>query len=399
MNLKSLSTLGQDMDTNIYFLISKILRDNNFLFQILPNFVNFKNKEDVKNMFKPQVTLEETSNSGPTYVCIYAGGQSESVSISKIDRTYEYPNDSFMIFDEDRPAEFGDPSKTIYGTTRPTDTKEHQEQNKSELNMVAFRVAFGSENQSVFKDVSLDQSEFRETGEYFRVLSDLIDKRSGTQRVFKGTDLLKVFKTRAYKCSVEALGCMSIQPLMYFQLDNVPFFAGTYLITDVNHSINGNHMTTNFSGLRQSEFTTPIVDSYTSFLGLDFDEVTEQPLELTNLNDIYAAEAKVGVEKDFADQQFNHKTKAGESGFGKEEMIALGLKEEVVAELFESVDGTSKTYFEYILNHFGITTNAQVSIFLSQIILNSDDLEKESNTRFSNPVVLTPTKHGQLPAI
>ena len=389
VNLKSLSTLGQDMDTNIYFLLSKILRDNKFLFQILPNFVNFKDEEDVKQMFYPQVTLEETSNSGPTYVCIYAGGQSESVSIEKIERTYEYPNDSFMIMDQ-TPAEFAEPNKTLNGTASAAE-------DKATLNMVAFRVAFGSENQSIFKDISLDQSEFRETGEYFRVLSDLIDKRGKTQRVFTGTDLLKVFKTRAYKCSVEALGCMSIQPLMYFQLDNVPFFAGTYLITEVNHSINGNHMTTNFSGLRQSEFTTPIVDKYTSFLGLDFDEVTEQPLELTNLNDKFGDEAKVGVEKDFAGEAFNHKTEDGESGFGKEEMLELDsrIEAKAVGELFALVDGASltpKTYFESTLNHFGIKTNAQVSIFLSQILLNSNYLKLNSNTLFSQ----SQTKSGKV---
>ena len=376
INLKSLSSLGTNMDTNIYFLISKILRDNNFLFQILPNYVNFKDENDVKDMFRPKVTLEESS-SGPMYVCIYAGGQSESVDIGENKRSYAFPNDSFNIFTKP-PAEFLT-KKTVNGVTTASTTKEEKESGKSKLRIVAFRVAFGVENQSIFKDVSLDQTEFRETGEYFRVLSDLIDKRSATQRVFTGTDLLKVFKTRSYKCTVEALGCMSIQPLMYFQLDNVPFFAGTYLITDVNHSVQGNHMTTNFTGLRQSSFTTPLVDKYTTFLGMDFDEVTSEPPPLDNLNDENIAIEQVSVTKELAPLLFNHDL------FGEDQMEELGVDKEISTELFTEIPG-GQTYFKNILDYYDIKTNAQVSMFLSQVLFNSTNMSKNSISYFGGGV-------------
>ena len=76
----------------------------------------------------------------------------------------------------------------------------------------------------------MNQQEHKETGEYFKALADLVDKRGATQQSYVGTDLLRIFKTRSYTCSVEALGCMNIQPLMYFDLQNVPFFNGAYLI-------------------------------------------------------------------------------------------------------------------------------------------------------------------------
>ena len=65
---------------------------------------------------------------------------------------------------------------------------------------------------------------------------------------------------------------MNIQPLMYFDLQNVPFFNGAYLITGVNHNITANHMTTSFTGLRQSKFITSFVDKPTVFLNIDLNE-------------------------------------------------------------------------------------------------------------------------------
>ena len=384
INLNSLTSLSDNMDSNMYFLMSKILRDNNFLFQILPNYVNFKDPEDVKAMFTPQFTLEETKddNSGPSYICIYCGGNSESVDIVQENRTYAYPNDSFLIFNN--PAEefikVEEPFEAIYQADKESKNK------KEAVSMVAFRVAFGTENQSIFKDISLDQSEYRETAEYFSTLSELIDNRGGTQRVFKGTDLLKVFKTRAYKCGVESLGCMSIQPLMYFQLDNVPFFNGTYLITDVNHTITANHMSTNFSGLRQSTYVTPLVDTYTTFLDLDFNEISEEPPEFKNLTDKDSDILFIGVTEELSKLPFNPKL------ITKSTLLELKVSEEVADELFSVPDATTsgllggtgkETYFELVLKSFGIKRNDQAVFFISQMLYNSNNMSSMSNSRIA----------------
>ena len=357
INLKSLTSLSNNMDTSIYFLISKILRDNKFLFQILPNYINFKNPEDVKVMFKPQMTLDEVGSGGPTYVCIFAGGQSESLDIRSAskgnNRVYAFPNDSYSVFDK-KPSQ------------------EYSEEESTDFAAVAFRVAFGAENQSIFKDVSLDQTEFRETGEYFRTLSELVDKKGKTQKVFKGTDLLKIFRTRSYKCGVDSLGCLSIQPLMYFQLDNVPFFNGTYLITDVNHSIQANHMTTNFSGLRQSSAVVPIVEKYTTFLPEKFEEINEEPLELTNLTDKDPPVTHIGVIEELAPLPFNYDI------FTITNFKNLKVPDEVADKLFTIDDPNvpePKTYFRSILEDFGITRNDQVAMFLSEVLFISNDMK------------------------
>jgi len=56
------------------------------------------------------------------------------------------------------------------------------------------------------------------------------------------------------------LGDAMIQPMMYFQLNNIPMFHGAYLVTKVKHSIVPNHMTTTFTGTRVKINKTPLVD-------------------------------------------------------------------------------------------------------------------------------------------
>jgi hypothetical protein len=96
-----------------------------------------------------------------------------------------------------------------------------------------------------------------------------------TKNISVGTDLLRLFKTRSYTCKVDSLGCMNIQPLMYFDLQNVPFFNGAYLITSVSHNITPNHMTTNFEGVRQSKFISPPTTEITADLDIDLNEQSE----------------------------------------------------------------------------------------------------------------------------
>jgi hypothetical protein len=51
-----------------------------------------------------------------------------------------------------------------------------------------------------------------------------------------------------------------IQPTMYFYLKNIPMFRGTYLITEVSHTIRDNNMVTNFKGIRIADRSFPDPD-------------------------------------------------------------------------------------------------------------------------------------------
>ena len=81
-NLKSFLTLGSNLNTSVYFFMSKLLRDSNFLFQILPTYINYKDASEVSKIFQPLTQLESNSESGPIFCCIYVGGASEVLDIS-----------------------------------------------------------------------------------------------------------------------------------------------------------------------------------------------------------------------------------------------------------------------------------------------------------------------------
>jgi predicted chitinase len=341
-NLNSVVSLAGDTKLNLYLYISKVLRDSNFLLQILPSYINYKDITEVKDAFTPITNIDKRFNTGPTYVCILAGGQSKVLNIDQ-DKRYQYKDDGFSLFENgETPKEFN-----------PTDVDLTDK-------LVAFRVAFGSENQSVFSKVDLNQEEHSPTGEYFKQLSELVDKRGGTQRVLKGNDLYDLFSTRSYKCKVGGLGNMNIQPLMYFQLDNVPFFKGSYLISSVEHSITPNHMETTFTGLRQSIYTVPVENDITTFLNVDLNEVDEiaQRLKVSNfLNQLNK------TNYDF--QILNPRSPFSENNLEVVNLDRLFTKGSGVG-----LTNINKEYLSTALKKwlpiFNVKTNSQVSNFLAQ---------------------------------
>ena len=348
INLQSVISTSNDMSTNLYFYMSNLLRHSNFLFQIMPNYINYKDPDEVSDMFKPITNVSDrNTSSGPTYLCIYAGGTSQVLDIDEKSR-YTFKNDGFN---------FDLPPTDIATKKTATDGED--------FNLVAFRVAFGAENQTVFKSVSLNQQEHKDTSEYFATLTDLIDKRGGTNRSYQGTDLYKIFRARSYTCNVEALGCMNIQPMMYFQLDNVPFFEGAYMILNVTHNITPNHMTTSFTGVRQSKYITPVVDKMTTFLNVGLDEsidsepINEQSLVVREIN------YNTGIPQDklpdnpFLFEQLDEGT-----------MIDLGVNN-IIGGSYTDLINSLKT-----LSNTEINTNSQFTMFLANCLTSSNNFSK-----------------------
>jgi hypothetical protein len=365
-NLNSFLNLANEFKTSIYLFMSKLLRDSNFLFQILPTYIDFQTAEGVKKIFQPVTTLDGNASSGPIYACIYVGGASRVLDIQE--RDYGFKNDSFSFDDKILPSDFSE---------KELEQQEEEKAKKRKNSQVAFRVAFGAENQSIFKNVSLNQQEHKETGEYFKALSDLVDKRGGTQKTYQGTDLYKLFNTRSYTCKVDALGCMNIQPLMYFDLQNVPFFKGAYLITSVNHSITPNHMTTNFQGVRQSTFIAPPPKEITADLKIDFSESTDvsNPFTLDRTSTI--GKYVIGVET--PDGGFDFENYFTPLKFTQE----LGVSEDVATE-------SNLTIFKTKCISNGIESNKQVCMFLANILTVSNNM---ANFKELNEIEVSDNKY------
>jgi hypothetical protein len=89
----------------------------------------------------------------------------------------------------------------------------------------------------------------------------MANQASGRAIATQNTGLYNYYKNRSYKATVTSLGNALIQPTMYFNLRHVPMFEGSYMITDVSHSIQPGSFQTTFDGVRQGFFDLPTIDS------------------------------------------------------------------------------------------------------------------------------------------
>jgi len=234
-------------NTSLYDMVTSILSSNNFDFIALPSFINYRNPETVQSVFKPFPTYSDSESvSGPSFICMYVGQSSKHLDF----KGSNYPNDGFDVRDGDIPPDL---TRTSNDYEDPT---------------VFFKVRFGQQNQNIFKDIVLDQSEFAETAESLQIMEDISKKGAETYRTLAGQNIYNVYSVRSYKVEVEMMGNAMIQPMMYFQLDNIPMFHGAYVITRVKHSIKPNHMTTNFTGSRIRKSVTPIFEAGDLYMSL-----------------------------------------------------------------------------------------------------------------------------------
>ena len=250
------NTLIGNPNSSAYESISSILASNNFNFQALPNFINFNDDKNLEAIFKPynySDGLIKDGSCGPAFVCVYDGQASKHLDL----KDGNYPNDGFDLrcmnggvdvsvptdFTSEKYADYEDPIST-------------------------FMVRYSQQNQNIFKDIDLDQSEFSETDESIQIQDEISQKGSQNNRAIVGQNIYNVYAVRSYTAKVEMMGNAMIQPMMYFQLDNIPMFHGAYLITKVSHSIKPNSMFTNFTGTRIRYPETPLVSAYDIYMDI-----------------------------------------------------------------------------------------------------------------------------------
>lgn len=242
-------------NTCAYDAISDLLNANKFTFDALPTFINYRDVENVEAIFTPMANYEEAvsqATCGPTFVCVYAGQTSKHLDF----KNSEYENDSFdfnCLNSSVSPSAPDDFTEDIGGSDDP---------------IAVFMVRYGQQNQNIFKDINLDQSEFSETDESLQIQDEISQKGSPTNRSLAGQNLYNVYSVRSYSAEVEMMGNPMIQPMMYFQLDNIPMFHGAYMVTRVKHSIKPNTMSTNFTGTRIRYAETPLITAMDLFMSL-----------------------------------------------------------------------------------------------------------------------------------
>jgi putative chitinase len=245
-------------------VISKLLADNGFDFIALPTFIDFKDEKELKTMFTPLDYNSMANTVGPSFICMYAN-RANTLDLGK-------------------GSNLGDSGFNINLDGNATIANGNSAFNNSDETIAAFLVKYGDDNQSIFKDIRLDQKEFSETEESLVIIDKLANTAAPGAKANIGQNLYNIYSTRSYSCEIECLGNAMIQPMMYFQLTNVPMFRGAYLILKASHNIKPNHMTTTFKGVRIAGIDVPLVTSETVSIGIteQFSDVDTTGVILSN---------------------------------------------------------------------------------------------------------------------
>ena len=246
--------------------LSIILANNYFNFIPLPSYINFFNIEKKGTdtqaqgnaMFGTFKTVDYIDSS-PAFLCQYVGKPSSQLNVKTPNNGYN--GDSFN---------YNSPNSPL--VTQECGNKELS--NK----VMGFNVDFGIPNQNIFESITLDQSQFQNTSESFKVLQSMADSGGGNATSPASASLFNVYASRSYTARVTCVGNVTIQPTQYFQLRYLPMFNGPYLIINVEHEIRPNTIETTFEGVRVPRPSLPAISDLVQRVNVKLYEKAEDRL-------------------------------------------------------------------------------------------------------------------------
>lgn len=280
---------------SVYSFLANLCQKHNLMFMALPVFNGSFNKEEgaqnLSDMFTPMSydeSLKKSIMQGPSYVCFYPHQPSHHLNISGS----EYNDDGFLITD-DKPKGIEDinDTATFTGPITISDLTSEEKTQNSQYIIPAFGVEYGNMNQSIFKNVNVNMDNPMVTEYSVAAQFNLAQGMQTESRKlsFEGQNLFNVYSNHSYTCSAEMMGCAQIQPLMYFQLNNIPMFRGAYQIINVEHNITPGDMTTTFKGVRINKNKIPMVKA-----SINFNSILNTMNNVTSFN---IEKAKKGKDK------------------------------------------------------------------------------------------------------
>lgn len=177
----------------------------------------------------------------------------------------EFVPDSFDVWSENdgtgvAPVIFNSECKGI----GETELDRYANNSRMAYKVPAFGVAYSRQTNSYWKNVDVSMDNMSVTEQAIRAEAYIAEKGNTNQKkiCFYGQDVYSLYQAYSYMVTVEMMGDAQIQPLMYFQLMNIPMFRGTYMITRVEHSITQGNMITKFTGVKMSSKQPPMVSSW-----------------------------------------------------------------------------------------------------------------------------------------
>ena len=234
--------------------LSEMYAANRCLFLCVQNFMDLSDEENMKKVFQPVSFMNmDPPKVTPNFIVMYTYEPSSHLDLGD---TSEFQDDSFSIKE-------GPSTSNKY--PKPLMSGE-----ESGYNIPAFGVSYGKMYQSYFKDISLNMEDAMVTDQAIKAQFEIASMNNENEKntgntgsstrsmITMGQDLFTIYSNQSFSCEVEMMGDAWIQPLMYFELLNIPMFKGTYLIEKVTHHIEAGNMTTHFKGVRMANTTTKI---------------------------------------------------------------------------------------------------------------------------------------------
>lgn len=269
INCETLQTSydGRDEDGSLFQFIADITSAHHCLFLALPDYIDMGSHDNKKatnsmyDMFRPipfnKMNGIEDEN---RLVIIYTPRMSE------IPSTMNNYREDFMRIWNPALNQWADEFPGVF-KLEPVNNDNTNPVTRYGYYVPSFGVAFSRQNNHLFKNINLNMTTPLVTSASINALTNIAMKGSNnTHKVaFMGQDLYPVFSNYSYICEIEMMGDAQIQPLMYFQLMNIPMWSGVYMIFNVTHTITAGNMTTRFKGMKLSKNPLPYNSSWYMF--------------------------------------------------------------------------------------------------------------------------------------
>lgn len=333
---------------------------NKFVLFCVQNFLSMSDPSKMEKIFTaiPYKDVQYDPNDEiPDFVIMYTNEPSSRIGTESIDDC----GDSFFISGgDDKPLPI------------PISTKDLTHG----LKIPAFGVTYGEQYQSYFKDIQISMENPQVTDvslqAQFKIAQAASGDENGSDVYSLGQNLFTIYSNMSFTCNVSMMGCAWIQPLMYFQLNNIPMFSGTYLIQKVTHNLAQGDMTTSFIGTRLSSKSTPFAEN-----GLVSSMNNQTSLPSYNAADYNAKRASI-------DNDCNYKfflPIVGEDGVGMPQN-----------ELNMTLSEYSKKYGKWKIT--GITSSDTVLDFLSWTLFNEASVFDELGKKQTCGVIFNKYVHA-----
>lgn len=231
--------------------LSSVYAKNKFNLLCVQNFMDMQKLDNMKKMFDcVPYTSGWNVRKHPNFIVQYPYEPS-----SHLDYDDSYENDGFMINSEDDGK----------ANRWPEALKSRLADADDDYNIPAFGVSYGKMYQSYFRDIDVSMDNPKVTEQSIKAqfaIACLNNENTNTNDRSNGytigQDLFSIYSNNSYTCNVTMMGCAWVQPLMYFVLNNVPMFRGTYMVISVSHRIEQGDMVTKFTGVRMANVNTRI---------------------------------------------------------------------------------------------------------------------------------------------